>query len=189
MEKANAKSALFEVAMALFRSEGYDAVTIRQICKEAGVTRNAFYYYFSSKEELLSSYFENIPSFTEKLVAELVALPNDWEKVWHIFRSHLSLIEYEGISICRAFLRINMDGHGDLLMKYFLSEQICIPLIKSCQSSGLIGNMTEPAKLNYIATRMLSGILLAWCCKNGSFPLIPDCRAAFFSLMAPREQE
>ena len=185
MEKANAKLSLFDAAMRLFRRDGYESVTIGQICKEAGVTRNAFYYYFDSKEGLLSSYFENIPSFTEKLVAQLMALPNDWEKVWRIFEAHLQLIEAEGISIVRAFLRINLDGHGDLLMKYSLSEKICIPLIKSCQASGLIGNMTEPAELNYIATRMLSGILLAWCCKNGAFPLLPDCKEAFISLMAP----
>ena len=186
MEKANAKLALFDSAMKLFHRHGYEKVTIQQICKEAGVTRNAFYYYFESKESLLSSYFENVPSFTEKLVAELMSLPNDWEKVWRIFEAHLQLIENEGISICRAFLRINMDGCGDLLMKYSLSEKICIPLIKNCQDAGLIANMTEPSKLNYIATRMLSGILLVWCCKNGSFPLLPDCKAAFDSLMLPR---
>lgn len=186
MEKNSAKQILFDTALRLFQKYGYDKVTIMQICKEADVTRNAFYYYFNSKEDLLSSYFENIPSFTEKLVAELLALPNDWEKVWHIFEAHLRLIETEGISIVRAFLRINMNGCGDLLMKYSLSERICIPLIKKCQDEGFIGNMTEPAELNYIATRMLSGILLAWCCKKGSFDLVQDCRAAFDSLMVPK---
>lgn len=187
MEKPTAKQSLFNSAMSLFRRDGYENVTIRQICQEAGVTRNAFYYYFGSKEELLSSYFENIPTFTEKLVSELMRLQSDWEKVWYIFQAHIKLIETEGVSICRAFLRVNMEGCGDLLMKYSISERICIPLIKNCQDSGQISNMTEPSRLNYIATRMLSGILLVWCCKDGAFDLISDCKAAFFSLMSPAQ--
>ncbi len=185
MEKTSAKIILFDKAMELFRKNGYDNVTIQQICKEANVTRNAFYYYFDSKDKLLSSYFENIPNFTEKLLANILALPNDWKKLWYLFEAHLKLIEKEGLSICRAFLKINMDGHGDLLTKYFVSEMVCIPLIKSCQTLGLIQNMAEPSQLNYLATRLLSGILLTWCCKNGGFDLIANSRDAFYVLMAP----
>ena len=94
-------------------------------------------------------------------------------------------IENEGVDITRAFLRVNMEGGGDLLLKYSLSEKVCIPLIKSAQDAGLIANLTEPAKLNYIATRMLSGILLAWCCKDGRSDLLSDSRLSFFSLMSP----
>ena len=75
MEKNSAKTVLFDKAMELFRRDGYDKVTIQQICKESNVTRNAFYYYFDSKEGLLSSYFENIPRFTEALLADVFALP------------------------------------------------------------------------------------------------------------------
>lgn len=185
MEKTNAKIALFDAAMELFRRHGYDNVSIQQICKAANLTRNAFYYYFESKEALLASYFENIPSFTEKLLSALFSLPNDWEKLWYLFEAHLMLIESEGISICRAFLKINMNGSGDLLTKYYLSDSVCIPLIKSCQASGLISNKTEPQKLNYLATRLISGILLTWCCKDGSFDLVPDCKEAFTVLMSP----
>ncbi len=189
MEKTSAKIVLFDAAMDLFRKDGYDNVSIQQICKAANVTRNAFYYYFESKESLLCSYFENIPSFTEKLLAALFALPNDWEKLWYLFEAHLRLIESEGLSICRAFLKINMNGSGDLLTKYYLSESVCLPLIKSCQASGLIKNQTEPSKLNYLATRLLSGILLTWCCKNGSFDLISDSKDAFTVLMSPSIQQ
>ena len=185
MEKFSAKATLFENAMALFRSNGYDSVTIQQICKASNVTRNAFYYYFDSKEDLLGSYFENIPHFTESLLAGILALPNDWKKLWYLFEAHLGLIKNEGLSINRAFLRISMDGNGDLLTKYFLSETVCIPLIRNCQESGLITNATDPVQLNYLATRLLLGILLTWCCKNGTFDLIAVSKEAFRVLMSP----
>lgn len=185
MQKTSAKFILFDKAMELFRQHGYDNVTIQQICKAANVTRNAFYYYFESKEALMSSYFENIPNFTDSLFADILALPNDWEKLWFIFEAHLKLIESEGLSICRAYLKINMDGNGDLLTKYYVSETVTIPLIKSCQLSGMIMNKTEASQLNYLAMRLIVGILLTWCCKNGEFDLIVDSRKAFCVLMEP----
>lgn len=185
MEKTSAKIILFDKAMELFRQYGYDNVTVQQICEAANVTRNAFYYYFNSKEELLSSYFENIPNFTESLFADILALPNDWEKLWYLFEAHLKLIESEGLSICRAYLKINIDGNGDLLTKYYVSETVTIPLIRSCQSKNLILNKTEPSQLNYMAIRLVAGILLTWCCKNGEFDLIADSKEAFSGLMVP----
>ena len=185
MEKTSAKIILFNKAVELFRKHGYDNVTIQQICRESNVTRNAFYYYFDSKEELFSSYFENMPNFTQSLLANVLALPNDWEKLWYIVEAHMKVAENEGFSFCRAFLKVNMDGHGDLLAKYYVSETVTTPLVRNCQNSGLIRNMTEPNQLVYLATRLMAGILLTWCCKNGNFDLIATSKEAFCSLMQP----
>jgi len=185
MEKASARTVLFEKAMELFRRDGYENVTIQQICSEANFTRNAFYYYFDSKDALLSSYFENVPDFTQTLFADLLAIPSDWDKLWFLFEDHLKLIKTEGLSICRAFIKVNMDGGGDLLTKYYVSETVSIPLVKNCQNSGLIRNMTEPSQLVYLATRMIAGVLLTWCCKNGEFDLLGESKEAFCALMMP----
>ena len=189
MEKPSAKSVLFENAMKLFRQHGYENVTILQICRASDVTRNAFYYYFSSKEDLLSSYFDNVPDFTETLLKKLKTLPNDLEKLWFIFEEHIKRIENEGLSICRAFIKVNIDGNGDFLTKYYVSETVTIPLLRSCQNSGQVKNMLEASKLIYLATRMIAGILLAWCCKNGQFDLLGSSREAFRALLAPLESE
>lgn len=185
MEKSSAKTILFEKAMELFRKHGYDNVTISQICRESNVTRNAFYYYFNSKEALFSSYFDNIPDFTQSMLSKILSLPNDWEKLWFIFEEHLRLAEREGLSICRAFLRVNMDGNGDLLAQYYISDTVTLPLVINCQKSGFIRNMTEATQLIYLATRLVAGILLTWCCKNGDFDLLAVSKEAFCSLMQP----
>lgn len=189
MEKTSAKTVLFNKAMELFRRHGYDNVTIQQICRESHVTRNAFYYYFDSKDALLSSYFENIPDFTEALLAKVPAFPNDWERLWYIFEAHIKLIENEGLSICRAFIKVNIDGNGEFLTKYYVSETVTIPLLRSCQQSGKVRNLMEPSQLIYLATRMIAGILLAWCCKSGQFDLTASSKEAFCVLLSPIEGE
>ena len=185
MEKTSAKFVLFEKAMDLFRQNGYENVTVQQICAEASVTRNAFYYYFNSKEALLSSYFENVPNFTQKLLVDILKLPNDWEKLRYLIEAHMKQIEREGISISRAFIKVSMECGGDLLARYSVSETVTVPLVRSCQLAGLIRNLTEPEWLVYLATRLMLGILVTWCCKNGGFDLLAVSREAFEGLMQP----
>lgn len=49
----DAKRRLRDAALALFHRHGYPMTSVQQIVEEAGVTKGAFYYHFTSKEELL----------------------------------------------------------------------------------------------------------------------------------------
>ena len=51
------KEAIMSTSISLFTQYGFDKVTINQICKEINVTKTAFYYYFKSKDELISEFF------------------------------------------------------------------------------------------------------------------------------------
>lgn len=46
------KTDLLNAAMGLMLEHGYNATTVDQICKAAGVTKGSFFYYFASKEAL-----------------------------------------------------------------------------------------------------------------------------------------
>ena len=52
-EKHNRRLAIVEVAEHLLSREGLDAVTIRKVASEAGLSSGAMYMYFKNKEELL----------------------------------------------------------------------------------------------------------------------------------------
>jgi len=51
------RAAIAEVALRMFREQGYEATTMRAIAKEAGVATGNAYYYFDSKEELIQEYY------------------------------------------------------------------------------------------------------------------------------------
>ncbi len=44
--------------MDLFLKQGYDAATMREIAKKAGMSPGAAYYYFPSKEHIIQHYYE-----------------------------------------------------------------------------------------------------------------------------------
>ena len=51
------RAAITEAALALFRSRGYEATTMRAIAERAGVSTGNAYYYFGSKEELIQEFY------------------------------------------------------------------------------------------------------------------------------------
>lgn len=52
------KRTILETAMQLFLKEGYEAATMREIAKRAGISPGAAYYYFPSKEHIIQHYYE-----------------------------------------------------------------------------------------------------------------------------------
>jgi AcrR family transcriptional regulator len=49
---------ILDSALELFRRDGFDAVTMRQIAEAAGVATGAAYYYFPSKEAIVMALYE-----------------------------------------------------------------------------------------------------------------------------------
>jgi AcrR family transcriptional regulator len=49
---------ILESALALFREEGYDAATMRDIAQKAGVATGAAYYYYPSKDAIVMDFYQ-----------------------------------------------------------------------------------------------------------------------------------
>ncbi|HXA65807.1 MAG TPA: TetR/AcrR family transcriptional regulator [Bryobacteraceae bacterium] len=49
---------ILEAALALFRKDGFDAATMRDIAREAGVATGAAYYYYPSKDAIVMDFYQ-----------------------------------------------------------------------------------------------------------------------------------
>ena len=54
-KKRETKKRLIEKGIALFLAKGFDATTLDEIAAAAGISRRTFFYYFTSKDEILLS--------------------------------------------------------------------------------------------------------------------------------------
>lgn len=68
------ETAILNAALELMQKDGFDAVTVRDICDHAGITTGAFYHHFKSKEELFDKGFAPMDQF---MSAMLEKLPED----------------------------------------------------------------------------------------------------------------
>lgn len=68
----NARERLLEAAVKLVREQGFAATSVDQLCKEAGVTKGAFFHHFTSKEALGVAVAEH---WTTTTIAMFAAAP------------------------------------------------------------------------------------------------------------------
>ena len=54
------RTLIVETALRLFQENGYDKTTMRAIAREAGVSVGNAYYYFSSKDELVQGFYDQL---------------------------------------------------------------------------------------------------------------------------------
>lgn len=64
---------LLDAALALCRSDGFDALRVDQIVKSAGVAKGTFYHYFAAKDDVLQALVQR---FGDALFDELVVAAN-----------------------------------------------------------------------------------------------------------------
>lgn len=62
------KRKIFRAAKNILQKKGYEELSIKNICEEAGVSNGSFYHHFKTKDDLLSYYIEEQPSINPDLL-------------------------------------------------------------------------------------------------------------------------
>ncbi|MEU5834728.1 TetR/AcrR family transcriptional regulator [Streptomyces diacarni] len=60
MSRGNTRQRIQDVALELFAERGYEKTSLREIAEQLGVTKAALYYHFKTKEDLVTSLFEDL---------------------------------------------------------------------------------------------------------------------------------
>ena len=71
---------ILDAALALFREQGFDDTTMRDIAEKASVATGAAYYYFRSKEELVMAFYVRAADEARGIVPERVGRSRDLKK-------------------------------------------------------------------------------------------------------------
>lgn len=75
LKSKETKERIFQAAKTILQKNGYENLSIKNICEEAGVSNGSFYHHFKTKDDLLSYYIEEQPSINP----ELLDIPNNKE--------------------------------------------------------------------------------------------------------------
>jgi AcrR family transcriptional regulator len=58
--RGNTRDAIVDAALELFRERGFEGTTMRAVAERAGVSVGNAYYYFSSKDELVQGFYDQL---------------------------------------------------------------------------------------------------------------------------------
>ena len=68
LKSKETKAKIFRADKHILQKQGYEQLSIKNICEEAGVSNGSFYHHFKTKDDLLSYYIEEQPSINPDLL-------------------------------------------------------------------------------------------------------------------------
>ncbi|MGA2736305.1 MAG: TetR family transcriptional regulator [Bryobacteraceae bacterium] len=72
-KSAETRTRILDSAMELFRRQGFEETTMREIAAEAGVATGAAYYYFESKDAIVLAFYDQSQQELEPLIDQAIA--------------------------------------------------------------------------------------------------------------------
>ena len=96
---------IFQAAKKILQKKGYEELSIKNICEEAGVSNGSFYHHFKTKDDLLSYYIEEQPTINP----DLLEIPENAGGVEQgIIQVYMNYVKY-----CRELGVEFMSGYYD----------------------------------------------------------------------------
>lgn len=167
------KKRIYDTAVELIESRGYDAITIQDITESCGVSKGLFYHYFSSKDELLS-YVERDPY--QNLAAEIAGMHASFlEKLRFYIRTRLEMMCNNDLQFTRQWLihAINAsykEQYGaDTKVNY--DQKMILELLMDGIKCGSLRPETPVYLLAQVINSTLYGTTLGYCINAGDFDM------------------
>ncbi len=170
MAEGNAKL-IIDAAIKLFRERGYEAVTVNDLCKEAGIARSTFYLTFAGKKEVIDKILADVRLDRDDFFGDFIAAENDFERMWIFCCRYLSVAIKFGPELTGTLLRLELMGEIDIMDTVHSVDEWFIRMTKNGQKAGVILSTEAPEMLAPRGVDEAFYTTYEWCKRKGSFNL------------------
>lgn len=178
------KDFIRETAIQLFQANGFENVTILQICKEAGITKRTFYYHFKSKNDVLSDITDYLGIKAERLLTTMINQKMYIETLWQLMSVYCTDCQEYGPNIIKQIyiLTLQNEQHKNFPYDTYLYD-ISLQLIKNAQKENEIENHQSPDDITFSLYHALRSVSITWAAQNGEFDLVDEFRKMFWIIL------
>ena len=94
---------IFRAARIILQKQGYERLSIKNICREAGVSNGSFYHHFKTKDDLLSYYIEDQPGVDPALLETPEAKEAALEAIVGVYLNYAAYCRSLGVAFVSAY--------------------------------------------------------------------------------------
>lgn len=98
LKSKETKDKIFRAAKKILQEKGYDHLSIKNICEEAGVSNGSFYHHFKTKDDLLSYYIEEQPSINPELLDLPASAAEAKEAIIEVYLNYVHYCQELGVT-------------------------------------------------------------------------------------------
>ena len=162
------KEKIFQAAKRILQKKGYEELSIKNICEEAGVSNGSFYHHFRTKDDLLSYYIEDQPTINP----DLLELPGNAAGVREgIIQVYLNYVKY-----CRElgveFMAEYYDTKNQALNADIRTERpypivTVQTYVEKAIQAGIVSLNVKIEEFTTDIRMIVIGNVFEWCIKHG----------------------
>jgi len=164
------KQKIYDTAVSLIIKNGYDNVTVDEICSKLGFTKGTFYAHFRSKDQIIMQAvsLDNM-YFRDELLPQVEAMKPGVDKLLAFGRLFIKHEEDFGKRWLKQSLLIRIENNNNIANVY-PDKREAFKIIKELVTEGQeIGEIRTDLSSDHIATMVIycmRGIEYSWCLPN-----------------------
>ena len=168
LKSMETKARIFNAAKRILKKSGYEQLSIKNICEEAGVSNGSFYHHFKTKDDLLSYYIEEQPSINPDLLDLPSSKEEARETIVYVYLNYVRYCRELGVEFMANYYTPKNQSLNPLIRTERPYPIITVHnYLQKCIDAGII---TLSDSLEHITTdiRMIViGNVFEWCLKSG----------------------
>ena len=156
----------------LLGEKTWDDITIKDICKEAGVSIGTFYYYYTSKEHLLYEKLDKLDHYFDTALTKEASELKLYDALELYWQSYIHWIKRKGFQRRAQILKFYLCDipDGEWFYKRGLYTTLLEIFNRAIENKEVKMNLTAEEMAKDVDAILL-GQLSIWCISKGDYPL------------------
>ena len=172
--KKSIKTRIVSAAWQLFYEKGYDQTTVDDIIALSGTSKGSFYYYFSTKDELLETLSNVLDDFYEELAGKMESSMNSFDKLLYLNeKAHEMIGKKVPIDLLASLYSTQLTAKGNrhLLDKNRVYYRLITEITEEGQRRGEIRQDKPVSEIVRYYSLCERALISDWCLNQGSYSL------------------
>jgi AcrR family transcriptional regulator len=173
-EKKNVKNSIVAAAWELFREKGYDATTVDDIIRLSETSKGSFYYYFDSKDAMLSTLSTVLDQEYEKLMLEMDPEMNSFDKLVFLnAKMHAVVEETVTVDLMASLYSTQLTAREgrSLLDQNRSYYRLISNIVDEGQLRGQISKSLPARDIVWYYAMCEHALIYDWCLSKGEYSL------------------
>lgn len=173
-ENRGVKARIVSAAWQMFHDKGYDHTTVDDIIEQSGTSKGSFYYYFNTKDELLSTLSTVLDDYYEELSKHMDAKMNCYDKLMFLnYKVHSMIEEKISIDMLASLYSTQLTAKGQihLLDQNRVYYKLISGIVEDGQKKGQIRQDKSISEITKYYSLCERALISDWCLSKGAYSL------------------
>ncbi len=168
LKSQETKAKIFRAAKHILQKKGYEQLSIKNICEEAGVSNGSFYHHFKTKDDLLSYYIEEQPSINPDLLDMPENAQEAKQTIIYVYLNYVHYCQELGVEFMANYYTPKNQSLNPLIRTERPYPIVTVSnYLEKAIEAGVVSPSTDLNDITTDIRMIVIGNVFEWCLKNG----------------------